>query len=113
MSISAKPSALISIRFGGVLAVAVASMLPMLAYAQSADTATSSQPISAGVAAVPQWLPIPIPPSLYEKWRKYGQWDYKQQGFHYRDFTLFNFGATGGTAGLDEKSLTALAQRSE
>jgi len=55
-------------------------------------------------------MPFPIPPRLYEKWRKYGWWDYKQQGFKYRDFTQFNFGATGGAAGLDQKSLIALAQ---
>jgi hypothetical protein len=96
-----------------LLAVALASMLSTPAYAQSADTATSGQPISADVAVVPQWLAFPIPPALYEKWRKYGQWDYKQQGFQYRDFTLFNFGATGSSAGLDEKSLAALAQSSE
>ena len=113
MSIPERFSAFTSIRFGGVLAVALASMLSILAHAQSADTSTSRQPISAGVAAIPQWLPIPIPPALYEKWRKYGQWDYKQQGSQYRDFTLFNFGATGGAAGLDEKSLAALAQSSE
>ena len=96
-----------------ILAVAVVSMLPMLACAQSAETAKSSQPISADRAVVPQGLAFPIPPALYEKWRKYGQWDYKQPGFQYRDFTLFNFGATGSTAGLDEKSLAALEQSSE
>lgn len=96
-----------------LLAVAVVSMLPMLACSQSADTTASSQPNSAGAAVVPQWLAFPIPPALYEKWRKYGQWDYKQQGFQYRDFTLFNFGATGSSAGFDEKSLAALAQSSE
>lgn len=113
MSIPAKLSALISIRVRGALVVAIASMLPTLAYAQSADTVASSQPVLAGVAAVPQWLAIPIPLALYEKWRKYGQWDYKQQGFEYRDFTLFNFGATGASAGLDEKSLAALERSSE
>jgi hypothetical protein len=113
MSIPARLSALISIGFRGVLAVVVVSMLPMLECAQSADTATSIKPISAGAAVVPQWLAFPISPALYEKWRKYGQWDYKQQGFQYRDFTLFNFGATGRAAKLDEKSLAALAQSSE
>jgi len=96
-----------------LLAVAVVSMLPMMASAQSANTATSSQSISANAAVVPQWLAFPIPPALYEKWRKYGQWDYKQQGFQYRDFTQFNFGATGSAAGLDEKSLAALAKSSK
>jgi len=92
------------------IAVAVVSMQPLLAYAQSTKTATTSQPASADTAVVPEWLAFPIPPALYEKWRKYGQWDYKQQGFQYRDSTQFNFGATGGAAGLDEKSLIALAQ---
>jgi hypothetical protein len=96
-----------------LLAIVVVFMLPMLAHAQSADTATSNQFISADAANVPQWLAFPIPSALYEKWRKYGQWDYKQQGFQYRDFTLFNFGATGRAAGLDEKSLAALAGSSE
>ena len=92
------------------VAVAVVSVRLVQAYAQSTNTATASQPTSADAAVVPQWLAFPIPPALYEKWRKYGQWDYKQQGFQYRDYTQFNFGATGGAAGLDEKSLTALAQ---
>lgn len=51
-----------------------------------------------------------IPSGFYDKWRKYGQWDYKQQGFRYRDFTQFNFGATGTAAGFDQKSLIALVQ---
>src|SRR5919198_3545993 len=58
-------------------------------------------------------LPFHIPPNLYRKWRKYGQWDYKQQGSKYRDFTQFNFGATGSAAGFDQKSLLALAQASK
>jgi hypothetical protein len=47
---------------------------------------------------------------MYEKWRKYGQWDYKQIGFSYRDFTQFNFGATGAAAKIDKESLLALVQ---
>jgi hypothetical protein len=93
-----------------LLAVAVVSTQPVLAYAQSSNTATTTQSTSADAAVVPRWLAFPIPPTLYEKWRKYGRWDYKQQGFQYRDYTQFNFGATGAAAGLDEKSLTALAQ---
>jgi hypothetical protein len=93
-----------------LLAVAVVSVQPVLVYAQSTNAATTSQPNLSDTAVVPQWLAFPIPPALYEKWRKYGQWDYKQQGFQYRDFTQFNFGATGGSAGLDEKSLSALAE---
>lgn len=51
-----------------------------------------------------------MPAALHEKWKKYGQWDYKQRGFQYRDFTLFNFGATGGAAGIDKESLLALSR---
>jgi hypothetical protein len=92
------------------LAIAVVSVQPVLAEAQCIDNAATSQASSADTAVVPEWLAFPIPPALYEKWRKYGQWDYKQQGFQYRDSTQFNFGATGGAAGLDQKSLIALAQ---
>lgn len=62
--------------------------------------------------ALPKWLPFHIPLSLYEKWRKYGPWDYKEQGFKYRAFTLFNFGAAGGAAGLNQAELQALARAS-
>jgi len=62
---------------------------------------------------VPTWVPVPIPSALYQKWRKYGQWDYKQRAFKYRDFTQLNFGATGSAAGFDQKSLIALAQASK
>ncbi|MHB8539856.1 MAG: hypothetical protein ACYDCD_02790 [Candidatus Acidiferrales bacterium] len=65
------------------------------------------------VNSVPTWLPVRIPAALYEKWRKYGIWDYKQQSSQYRDFTQFNFGATGNAAGLDKASLLALAQASK
>jgi hypothetical protein len=51
-----------------------------------------------------------VPASLQQKWRKYGQWDYKQSGFEYRDFTQFNFGATGSAAKFDKDYLLALAQ---
>ena len=94
-------------------AFAIFSTLPLLAWTQSPSVATSSQSNSSDTSIVPRWLSFPIPPALYEKWRKYGQWDYKQQGFQYRDFTLFNFGATGSAAGLDEKSLLALSRSSE
>jgi len=49
---------------------------------------------------------------LYPYWRKYGPWDYKQQGSKYLDFTNFNFGATGRAAGFSEEALLALANRS-
>jgi len=63
--------------------------------------------------SLPNWLPVPISTELYEKWRKYGEWDYKQQSFKYRDFTLMNFGATGAAAGLNQNSLLLLARASE
>lgn len=70
------------------------------------------KPAIASDTATPEWLPFPIPRPLYAKWRKYGEWDYKQQGFKYRDATQFNFGATASAAGLDEKSILALVQAS-
>lgn len=76
--------------------------------AQQSNTAATSH-----ATTVPDWLPIRLPVALYEKWRKYGTWDYKQQGFQYRQFTQFNFGATGSAAGLDKSSLLALAQASK
>lgn len=98
-----------------MVASLILSVFPFLALIPATRTSTSSQEsdASAGYApAVPAWLPIPIPPALYEKWRKYGIWDYKQQGFQYRDFTLFNFGATGEAAGFDKNALMALNQAS-
>lgn len=80
------------------------SPTPKIARVQLTSRADSSD------ATLPKWLPFPIPPPLYEKWRKFGQSDYKQRGFKYRDYTLFNFGATGAAAGLDEESLTKLTQ---
>ncbi len=101
------------------LITAALVLAPLLVTAQPQSTrspataSTTGGPNSSERSAAPAWLPIPIPPSLYEKWRKYGPWDYKQQGFQYRDFTQFNFGATGNAAGYDQKSLLALAQASK
>lgn len=64
------------------------------------------------LAALPQSAD-PIPPALYQKWRKHGPWDYKQQSFQYRDYTLFNFGASGSAAGFDQRSLIALSRSSK
>lgn len=47
---------------------------------------------------------------MYEKWRKYGQWDYKQIGFSYRDFTQFNFGATASAAKIDKEAALAMVE---
>ena len=56
---------------------------------------------------------FPIPAELYSKWKKYGLWDYKQQGSKYRDFTLFNFGATGNAAGISQNALIELSNSSK
>ena len=90
-------------------------LISTLSFAQAATPAknANSQPQSIGRAVtIPNWLPFSISTELYARWRKYGTWDYKQQSFEYRDFTLTNFGATGAAAGFDEKSLMALATAS-
>src|SRR5256885_9859679 len=28
---------------------------------------------------IPKWVPFAIPGSLYQKWRKYGPWDYRSE----------------------------------
>ncbi|GAC1628548.1 MAG: hypothetical protein NVS9B13_26270 [Candidatus Acidiferrum sp.] len=56
---------------------------------------------------------IQIPLELFEKVRAYGPWDYKKQSYQYRDFTLFNFGAVTGAAGLDEQSIAHLVKSKE
>lgn len=81
--------------------------------AQSGNLPSGQIEKATHVAAEPRWLPIRIPTALYERWRKYGIWDYKQQGVQYRQFTQFNFGATGRAAGIDQKSLLALAEASK
>jgi hypothetical protein len=94
-----------------LVAIILASLRPLPAVCQQNPTGSASQPkqtIASDTATLPEWLPFPIPRPLYAKWRKYGEWDYKQQGFKYRDATQFNFGATASAAGLDEKSIRAL-----
>jgi hypothetical protein len=101
----------------GTLAVLVILSLQTLAgVAQSGQkTNSADQPATAVSSAttLPAWLPVPIPPELYQKWRKYGVWDYKQQGFKYRDYAQFNFGATAGAAGLSQDSAMAIARASK
>jgi len=90
--------------------------LPVVAQTPSVAPSTSNPTESAksvNAENLPAWLPLPIPPSLYEKWRKYGLWDYKQQGAKYYDLTQFNFGATGSAAGISQESLLALANASK
>jgi len=73
-------------------------------------SAPNLEPSSVRPQMSPAWLPSSVSPQLYQRWRKYGSWDYKQEGFQYRDFTLFNFGATGSAAGFDEDALVALTR---
>jgi hypothetical protein len=79
--------------------------------AQSTNPVDSDhQPKSAASldkATVRSTLISSIPPFLYENWKKYGQWDYKQRGSRYRDITQFNFGAVGSQAKIDQASLIA------
>lgn len=99
-----------------LVGVTLLCVQPPLAASQSTPAAGSvptRSAISSDTLAVPKWVPVPIPPALYQKWRKYGQWDYKQRAFKYRDFTHLNFGATGSAAGFDEKALLALAEASK
>ncbi len=46
-----------------------------------------------------------IPKALRPQWRKFGLWDYKQTDSKYRDFTKFNFGATGRAANISGQQL--------
>jgi hypothetical protein len=94
------------------MALAVISFWALTALGQNAVPAASASQTakSSSPTTLPAWLPFPIPPRLYQYWRKYGPWDTKQQGFKYRDYTLFNFGSTGAAAGLDANALLALAQ---
>lgn len=77
--------------------------------------AGSARQITKSEASVtlPAWLPFPIPIEFYQYIRKYGPWDTKQQGYKYREFTQFNFGATGSAAGLDEGAILALDRASK
>lgn len=98
----------------GWFMLVAAALLVQFPFSSLRQTLQPAQSVSASdVNTVPAWLPVRIPAPLYEKWRKYGIWDYKQQGSQYRDFTQFNFGATGSAAGLDKNSLLALAQASK
>lgn len=94
-----------------LMAVVLLIQFPLSSLRQTLRPAQSAG--ASDVNTVPDWLPVRIPAALYEKWRKYGIWDYKQQGFQYRDFTQFNFGATGSAAGLDKNSLLALTEASK
>jgi len=80
-----------------------------------AATAQSQKPtppdtVSGNKAALRAKAISAIPPAMYEKWRKYGEWDYNQIGFSNRDYTQFNFGATASAAKIDKTAAIALAQ---
>ena len=99
-----------SVFFAALLLIRSVSFTQTVAPAGSGNQQSKSTDRTIGI---PNWLPFPIPTQLYEKWRKYGEWDYKQQSFEYRDSTLFNFGATGAAAGFDQNALQALARASK
>lgn len=56
---------------------------------------------------------FPIAPKVYAFWRKYGPWDFKQQSSEYRDYTLFNLGATGSATGMTQAEVIALSKASK
>jgi|CZKH01.1.fsa_nt_gi hypothetical protein len=92
--------------------VALASLFaqPLATAAQSANSAPSAASSPSDKSALRAQLRSTIPPAMLDKWRKYGQWDYKQIGFSYRESTQFNFGATGAAAKISKESLLALVQ---
>jgi hypothetical protein len=95
-----------------VLLTIVASMAQLsTAIAQNASHSSVHQPQPSGSvnkATVRSGLISSIPPFLYENWKKYGQWDYKQKGFRYRGLTRFNFDAVGSQFKIDRGTLMAL-----
>jgi hypothetical protein len=93
---------------------AVAALLT-LATAVSVSAQSASQPAVAASAtgdktALRARLISTIPPAMYLRWKKYGQWDYNQIGFSNRDYTQFNFGATASAAKIDKDSALALVR---
>jgi len=99
-------------------------VLLLAAAALSGQTESSPHSIapsqSEPAAKPPEQQPKPAKPRdpeevrrwLFQKWRKYGEWDYKQQGSKYRQFTNFNFGTTGSAAGFTKEALIALSNMS-
>jgi hypothetical protein len=81
-----------------------------LAVAASAQSLNSGAVAPSDKSALRAKLISAIPPAMYEKWRKYGQWDYNQTGFSNRDYTQFNFGATASAAKLDKDTALALVK---
>jgi hypothetical protein len=100
-------------RFAGLTAAIAIMFLassPLLAQAKTNDDQTTIFPASAVLVRVPTWIPVSIRPEMYWWWRKYGPWDYKAQSAKYRNFTSYNFGATGAAAKVPQETLTALAR---
>src|SRR5882757_8187608 len=80
--------------------------------AATTPATVNAGPISDVAHALPDWLPFPIPLVAYQKWRKYGEWDFKQLGSQYHQSTMFNFGATANAAGLDQDTILQLVHAS-
>jgi hypothetical protein len=96
-----------------LLTIVAAMAQPGIATAQDTCHSSAHQPKPAGSvnkATVRSGLTSSIPPFLYENWKKYGKWDYKQRGYQYRGLTQFNFDAVGSQFKIDRGSLMALAR---
>jgi hypothetical protein len=101
------------IRYPVLLTVLSAMGQPGIAIAQDAchSSVHQLQPTgSVNKGTARSALTSSIPPFLYENWKKYGQWDYKQRGFQYRGITQFNFDAVGSQFKIDRGSLMALVR---
>jgi hypothetical protein len=83
---------------------------PVAIVAQSTNSPPVAVSNSSDKSALRARMLSATPPAMFQKWRKYGQWDYNQIGFSNRDFTQFNFGATGQAAKIDRDSLLALVR---
>jgi hypothetical protein len=66
-------------------------------------------PPGAGLLGLPQWVPVKISPELYWWWRKYGPFDYKVRSSTFRNYTAYNFGATGAASNLSQEVIFKLA----
>jgi len=84
--------------------------LPLAAQSVSNGDKPTNLPRGAVLLEVPKWVPVPISPEMFWWWRKYGPWDYKVQSSKFRDFTSFNFWATGASAKVPQQVLLTLAR---
>jgi hypothetical protein len=99
--------------FRSLVALVLLFAQPVAIVAQSTNSALVAVSNSSDTSALPARLLSAIPPAMFQKWRKCGQWDCNQIGFSNRDFTQFNFGSTGQAAKIDKDSLPALWFKSE